>query len=291
MNKVSYPKLQELKSAHRNLMQEYIACIDRTSRLPFFLNCSRLLHAFEGETAFERGNRQMAFLFTSLTWRPFILYLVEIHIKSKLNELVMMYRKYALELPDTAHYVRHRNWLKTGIAECTELSDTLSTWKNAQTISATLIPILLSWVTSAFGAKNFSDLMQTIGLPSGFGFLFSIVLGLVFLPALILILLVNLAFIGKRVMFLPFFVTRKIDLAGYNIYVTENKLFDLLGHKKTPELAIDYITYASFIGVFTPFICLGTSYANLGAVMTLFFLIPMIMIAGMLIRFYNLRWD
>lgn len=296
MNKASYPKLHDIQTAHRKLMQEYIGAVDKTSRLPFFVNCTRILLPFEQETFFERSNRQLAIVFTLVTWRPFILLLVELHMKSKLNELMVVYRKYGLQLPDGKRYLRQRNWLKTAIAECAELSSTLSTWKNMQTVSATALPVVFGWIASFFGAEGLSQLMQKLGFQFVGSSLFSIYLSLylvvplIFFPTSILILLINLAFVGKRAILLPVFATRRIILPIYNIYVTENILFDLTGHKKTPELAIDNITYSVFIGLVLSLIFLIINLDGLSGWVVIMS-IPIVAIAGMLIKYTPHRWD
>lgn len=296
MKKSSHPALRELQEAHRGLMQEYIACIERTVRLPFFVNGGRIFQPYDGETAFERSNRRMAFVFTPFTWRPFVLFLVEVHIKSKLNELAIAYKKYALELPDHARYQRYREWLKIAIAECGELSATLSTWKSAQSISTAALPILLGWVASAFGAERAMQFLQNAGVfilgvfsPDLLAWIY-LVFVLLFIPVSILIFLINLAFIGKRAMLLPVFATRKIEVPTFNVYVTENKVFALMDHRKLPELAIDYVTYSFFIGLTLLFICSGINLMGLYSLWA-FILVPLAVLAAMLIRFYNLRWD
>lgn len=253
MTKASYPKIQELQNAHRTLMREYISAVDRASRLPFFVNCSHILRPYELETTFERINRQIAFLFTPLTWKLFVKLLIELHIKSKMNELTSAYRQLALQLPDGKQFNPQRAGLKSAIEECNELSITLSTWKNTQTISAVILPVLLGWVASVLGLETLLGLFSKLGMQSMDELFNNPFLNYValwaFLSLTILYTLIYLAFRGKRSIFLPASIIRKASAPTPSVYDTETTLFNLIGRKKNPELAIDNIASVLFIGL------------------------------------------
>src|SRR5919109_907037 len=104
MKKTAYPKLREFQNAHRKLLREYVAALDVASRLPFFVNLTRFLQSHEAETSYERLNRQSWFLFTPFTWKPFVRFLVEAHIRAKMGELSVAYHQLALRLPENKDF-------------------------------------------------------------------------------------------------------------------------------------------------------------------------------------------
>jgi len=255
MKNSPYPKLREFQNTHRKLMREYVAAMDVASRLPFFVNLTRLLVPYEKETAFEKLNRQSWFLFTPFTWKPFLRFLVEAHIKAKMGELNVAYHQLALRLPEGRDFQQLRDALKSAVTECNQLNDTLTTWKNGKTFVAGAVPVAIGWITSWLGADDLLSALPQFGaviagnLFSGNYLLFFRVLVWVITSVSLLFLLLNQAFEGKRFIFLPTFVKERVEVSTHNIYATEGALFRLIGHKKTSELALDVAA-----GIF--FLCL-----------------------------------
>ena len=299
MIKASHRKIRDLQDAHRKLMQEYVASIDSGSRLPFFVNPSRILVPYDKETAFERINRQLYFLFTPFIWRPFVVLLMELHIKSKMNELVTAYRQLALQLPDGKQFNQQREWLKLAIVECNELSTTLSTWKNTQALSVAILPVLLGWVTSVLGVNSISNLLPKLGIQSITVWfvsnirLLSFVLYWIFFSSGTLGGLLWLAFQGKRSLFLPVAALKKVTVPTRNVYLTETTLFDLIGRQKMPELAIDIIIVNLFVGLGLVmtflFLLLVTSTAGVTAIISILLMLALTM--GLMIISSAWRWN
>ncbi|HSG42285.1 MAG TPA: hypothetical protein VLA72_03940 [Anaerolineales bacterium] len=272
---ISYPTLKQLQNAHRKLLQEYIGAIDIASRLPFIINISRILIPSEKETTSERFNRRLYILFTPIVWKPFVRFLIEAHIKAKMKELVVAYQQLSLRLPTAKKFDRLREELKSAVTECNQLSDTLTTWKNGQTIWAGIIPVAIGLVTSWVSADDIFSLFGLMSITSTniLPFLttalqyFQIFIWIWVSIGLILILL-NFAFQGKRYIFLPRHVKQRIAVPFRNIYSSEDILFELIGYKKTVEFAIDFVSMIFLfslitIGFFLPFIIVMAQLAIL----------------------------
>jgi hypothetical protein len=201
------------------------------------------------------------FISTPFCWRPFVQFVVEAHIKEKLNELSVNYVQLAMQLPDKREFSKLRSWLISTSSECKTLKDTLTTWKNGQIIIAGAVPILLGGISSWLGTDNLiailpklnSQLFQISILSNRIAL--TILLG-VLLSVAFLFSLLNFAFEGKRTIFLPYYLVKKLDLRQDNIYATEDDLYKLIRRKKTPEFPID--AYAASIGVLIIFISLIT---------------------------------
>lgn len=241
----TYPQIREFQGAHRKLLREYIAAIDVASSLPFFVNLSRLLIPYEKESAFMRLNRQSWFLLTPLTWKPFVRFLVETHIKAKMGELSIAYNQLALRLPEGKKFDPFRAALKAGVAECNQLSDTLTTWKNGKTLMAGAVPILAGWLTSWLGTDNLLAALPQLGielkgnlLSGSFASFLQIMVWLVTSGALLFMLL-NQAFEGKRAIFLPTWLLDRIEVSTHNIYASEDALYQLMRLHKAPEFPLD----------------------------------------------------
>ncbi len=245
MKNPPYPKLREFQNAHRKLMREYVAAIDVSARLPFFVNLTRLLIPYEQETAFERLNRQSWFLLTPFTWKPFVRFLVEAHIKAKMGELSVAYHQLALRLPQDRNFQQLKDALKSAVAECNQLNDTLTAWKTGKTFMAGAVPVVIGWITSWLGADDLLSAIPQLGavvagnLFSGNYLLFFRALVWVLTSVTLLFFLLNQAFEGKRFIFLPTFVRERVEASTHNIYASEDVLFQLISHKKTSELALD----------------------------------------------------
>jgi hypothetical protein len=294
----TYPSLSEFQAAHRKLLREYISAIDFASGLPFFVSLTRLLTPHENETAFMKLNRQSWFLGAPITWKPFIRFLVESHIKAKMGELNVAYNKLLLRLPEGKKFEQFRGAFKSAVAECNQLSDTLTTWKNGKTLLAGATPIVLGWLASWLGTDNLLLALPKVGVELQANLLsgpFASYLQIVVWAATslgLLFLLLNQAFEGKRAIFLPTWVRDRSKVNTYNIYASEDELFRLLGHHKTSEFPLDSAAFivlslfviASFVLRFYYYFS-SILLVNLLAVPVLIFLVVLIF------RSSNQRWN
>ena len=245
MTNSTYPQIREFQGAHRKLLREYITAIDVASSLPFFVNLTRLLVPHEKEDTFSRLNRQSWFLLTPLTWKPFVRFLLETHVKAKTGELSIAYNQLSLRLPESKKFDPLRTALKSAVAECNQLSDTLTTWKNGKTLVAGAVPVLAGWLTSWLGTDNLLSALPQLGielsgnlLSGSFASFLQIMVWIVTSAALLLLLL-NQAFEGKRAILLPTWLLGRSEVRTYNIYASEDALFKLMSLHKTPEYPLD----------------------------------------------------
>lgn len=298
MAKSNYPQLRELQSAHRKLLREYISSIDVASNLPFFVNLSKLLIPYEKENSFMKLNRQSWFLGTPITWKPFIQFLVESHIKAKMGELIIAYNQLALRLPEGKKYSQFREGLKSAVAECNQLSDTLMTWKNGKTLFASAIPIVLGWLASWFGTDNLLLALPQLGvkiqgnlLSGSFASYLQVVFWAVISMGLLFILL-NQAFEGKRAIFLPTWIRDRAEVRTYNIYVSEDALFRLMGLHKTPEFPLDSAGLIAFyLFVIVSFILQSYYYSTSVLIINIIAVLVGILFIALIIRNSNQRWN
>jgi hypothetical protein len=98
-----------------------------------------------------------------------------------------------------------------------------------------------------------------------------------------LFLLLNQAFEGKRVIFLPVVVAKRIEVSTHNTYASEDTLFHLIGHKKTPEFPLDVAAGIFFICLLALGLLLRTYFYSFS--LNIFNLIawPALLVFGMLI--------
>jgi hypothetical protein len=275
----SIPKLAELQMAHRTLIVEYVSAIDAGSRLPFFVNSRTLLKPRDEETAYEKFARRFPPLTTPFCWRPFVQLIVESHIKGKLSELNAIYTQFALQLSDKKTDVKLRSLLISLSAECKTLADTLTVWKNSQTLLAGAIPIFLGIMTSWLGTDNLlalfpkisNQLLQVLNLRLD---IFLTIIMAVILSVIFLFFLLNSAFEAKRAIFLPYYLIGKRDVAQQNIYASEDRLYKLIRRKKATEFAID--AYAAVASVTIIFIVLIIITAAIPVVTLMPFILLMI---------------
>lgn len=261
MTNSTYPQIREFQGAHRKLLREYITAIDVASSLPFFVNLTRLLVPHEKEDTFGRLNRQSWFLLTPLTWKPFVRFLLETHVKAKTGELSIAYNQLSLRLPESKKFDPLRTALKSAVAECNQLSDTLTTWKNGKTLVAGAVPVLAGWLTSWLGTDNLLSALPRLGielsgnlLSGSFASFLQMVVWVVTSLGL-LFLLLNQAFEGKRAIFLPTWIMDRSQIATHNVYASEDALYKLMSLHKTSEFPLDMaallvfflIAMASFI--------------------------------------------
>jgi hypothetical protein len=294
----TYPQIREFQSAHRKLLREYISAIDVASSLPFFVNLTRLLRPHEKESAFIRLNRQSWFLFTPLTWKPFVRFLLETHVKAKMGELSIAYNQLALRLPEGKKFDSFRTALKSAVAECNQLSDTLKTWKNGRTLMAGVVPVLAGWLTSWLGTDNLLAALPRLGieikgtlLSGSFASFLQIMVWIVTSGALLFILL-NQAFEGKRAIFLPAWLLDRSEVTTHNIYASEDALYKLMGLHKTPEFALDAIALVVFFLFVIAFFVLRSYYYSSSLLFINLLAVPvLIFFIVWAIRRSNQRWN
>ena len=249
----AYPQLRDLQGAHRKLLREYIAAIDVASSLPFFVNLTRLLVPHENESTFVRFNRQSWFLLTPLTWKPFVRFLLETHIKAKMGELSIAYNQLSLRLPEGKKFDLLRAALKSAVTECNQLSETLTTWKNGRTLMAGAVPVLAGWLTSWLGTDDLLSALPRLGIEVsesllGGSFASLLRMGIWAATSLcLLFLLLNQAFEGKRAIFLPTLLLDRREVSTHNIYASEDALYKLMGLHKTREFALDSVGWIVFV--------------------------------------------
>ena len=262
----TYPQLREFQSAHRKLLREYITAIDVASSLPFFVNLTRLLMPHEKESTFIRLNRQSWFLLTPLTWKPFVRFLLETHVKAKMGELGIAYNQLALRLPEGKKFDSLRATLKSAVAECNQLSDTLTTWKNGKTLLAGTIPVLAGWLTSWLGTDNLLAALPQFGIEikgsllSGSVAIFLQIMVWIVTSGALLFILLNQAFEGKRAIFLPAWLLERSNVSPHNIYASEDALYKLMRLHKTPEFPLDVMALIVFFLFVIVFFVLRSYY-------------------------------
>jgi len=297
MKNSPYPKLREFQNAHRKLMREYVAATDVASRLPFFVNLTRLLIPHEKETAFERLNRKSWFLLTPFSWKPFARFLVEAHIKTKMGELSVAYNQLALRLPSGREFQSLKDALTSAVAECNQLNDTLTTWKNGKTFMAGAVPVGIGWFTSWLGTDDLVSALPQLGvvaenLISGNYLLLLRAAVWAATSIFLLFTLINQAFEGKRFIFLPMFVIKRVEVSTHNIYASEDALFQLMGHHKKAEFALDAAAGIFYLSLVAAGLFLRTYLFSLPQnIYTLIAWLLLIVMGALLVASTRQRWN
>ncbi len=294
----TYPQLREFQAAHRKLLREYISAIDIASGLPFFVNLTALLTPHENETTFMKLNRQSWFLWAPITWKPFIRFLLESHIKGKMGELNVAYNKLLLRLPEGKKFEQFREALKSAVAECNQLSDTLTTWKSGKTLLASAVPVVLGWLTSWLGTDNLLLALPRVGVEIQGSLLsgpFASYLQIVVWAATslgLLFLLLNQAFEGKRAIFLPTWIRDRSKVNTHNIYASEDDLFRLIGHRKTAEFPLDSVAFIVLaLFVIVSFVLRFYYYFSSILIVNLVAVPVLIFVVVLILRSSNQRWN
>ena len=298
MASATYPQIREFQAAHRKLLREYITAVDAAASLPFFVNLTRLLIPHETESTFVRLNRQSWFLLTPLTWKPFVRFLVETHVKAKMGELGIAYNQLALRLPVGKKSDSFRAALKAAVAECNQLGDTLTTWKNGKTLLAGAVPVLAGWLTSWLGTDNLLSALPRLGieikgnlLSSSFATFLQIMVWIVTSGALLFMLL-NQAFEAKRAIFLPTWLLDRREVSSYNIYASENALYKLMGLHKSPEFPVDTAAMIIFFMLVLAFFVLRSYYFSPSILLINVLAVPLLILLMIwAIRRSGQRWN
>lgn len=298
MAHATHPPLRDFQNAHRKLLREYLSAIDVASRLPFFVNLFRLLTPPENEEPFTRLNRNTLPLFAPLTWKPFVRFLVEVHIKAKMGELVVAYNQLSLRLPEGKKFDPLRDSLKSAAAECNQLSDTLTTWKSGKTLMAGAVPIMIGWLTSWLGTDDVLSALPKLGIEiqanllSGSFATFSQIVVWFVTSLGFLFLLLNQAFEGKRAIFLPTWVKDRAQVTTHNIYASEDALYKLMGLHKTPEFPLDTMALVFlFLLVIAIFVLRFYYYTSSILLINMLALPVGVLFVIWIIRNSNRRWN
>ena len=296
MKKNAFPSAQDFQESHRKLMAEYIAAIDVASHQPFFVNLTKLLVPEENESAFMRWNRLGMSVLTPFTWKPFLIFLIEMHIRSRAGEMIVAYNQLSLRLPEGREFNRLRTALKAATGECNQMNETLVAWKSGKTFMASAIPVALGWFTSWLGTDDVLSALSRFGVMvsenfSGGDFqLFARITLWVAVSLALFLLLLNQAFEGKRAVFLPVYTLNKVKVSTHNVYASENALFELLGHKKTPEFALDVLGVFILLTTTLALIALRFRYYPLSIKTFNYFGFIIIPIVVIIVIHYQKRW-
>ena len=283
-------KLDALKSAHVELMVEYVDLINQASKLPFLVTMNvfppkEVLTRFvttpgkdEFFEIFGKLSYYINLILSYITLRFLVKLFVESHIKGHANRLADSYIQLAQTIStNEPSYSRYQNWLKQAGEGTKKFADTLSSFRSISGLIGTFLPLVSSLLIAVLGITAIQQAVAEL-VPNPISIVFGFLL---FILAVYLFIFVTFAFIYKRNLFYPrsgsftfdfvielfeFFKLKEIQQHRelvYNVYQIEDKLFDLLGKKKILELPIDYIVVSIFsfvIGILyisTPFI-IGT---------------------------------
>src|SRR5690606_1736498 len=124
-----------------------------------------------------------------------------------------------------------------------------------RTLVAGAIPLVIGWITSWLGTDTFLAALPRLGilieenLLSGNSLLFFRFLSWAVISLSLLFLLFNQAFEGKRIIFLPVFTHKRINVPTHNTCTSEDDLFQRIGRQKTPEFAVDLAAGLFFLGL------------------------------------------
>jgi hypothetical protein len=233
-----------------------------------------------------------------MTWTPIVRFLVETHIKANLGELSIAYHQMQLRLPDGKKFDSFRAALRSAVAECNQLSDTLKTWKNGKTLMAAAVPVLAGWLTSWLGTDNLLLALPQLGieirgnlLSGSFASFLQIMVWIVTSGALLFILL-NQAFEGKRAIFLPAWHLDRREVKTHNIYASEDALYKLLRLHKTPEFPLDSMALVIFFLFVMAFFILRSYYYSSSLLLINLLAVPLlIFLVVWAVRRSSRRWN
>lgn len=275
-------KIDAIKSVHAELMVEYVKLINQASELPFLvrMNIFPLKEALTGvvrtpriNMIFEFFNKDyikvlMSGILNYVTLGFLVRLFVESHIKGQLNRLADTYVQLAQTIStDELSYNSDQNWLKHAEERTKKFANTLLSFRRISGLIGTFLPWVSSILIAVLGVTAIQQAVARI-VPNSILILF---FGLLLcILAVYLYALVMFAFIYKRNLFylrsdsfISYFVREFFESFesfkseeipqqrehGYNVYETENNLFNLLGKKKILELPIDCIVASIFLFV------------------------------------------
>lgn len=294
-------KLDAIKSAHAELMVEYVKLINQASKLPFLVPMN-VFPLKEASTRVEKTQRidkikdkikdkifeffnndhikaLTSWMLNYKTLGFLVRLFVESHIKGQLNRLADTYVQLAQTIStDELSYNFDQNWLKHAEERTKKFANTLSSFRRISGLIGTVLPWVSSILIAVWGVTAIQQVVakgvQNPILTLLFGLLLCIL-------ALYLNMFVTFAFIYKRNLFsrLDSYIfnfvkefiecfkskeTRQQREHVYNVYQTEDKLFNLLGKKKILELPIDCILISILLFVLDIFIAIWIYIEEIG---------------------------
>jgi hypothetical protein len=170
-------------------------------------------------------------------WRVLINRLVEAHIKKRLALLGSAYLQLGGALctvPDNPH----RNWLEAASKSCTEIADSLHSWKRPGLLAVISPAIAVGTVVAKTPWRSVTSIYaQVVGVLVVFAALFFVAF--------------RDSYREKRRLFLWGYVPRGAEPSDpiRNIYLTEDQLFALIRRHKPKEWSLDGVAYALYFGV------------------------------------------
>ncbi len=230
--------LPELKKAHRELMSRYVAVLEEVRQAGWFMP--------KKETKpqdITSPQRVPAWLGRPLVWlirpksfavRSLVHLFVEGHIKKKLKELSEGYLALRAQAP--ADDKDLREWAKDCGDVCDKMAATLATWASIEGVLRLLWPFAIGGLTAWLGVKDIWEVFRKLDAKT-----FALTAAFLFLPALYLLTFMSASFGYRRQMFIPSFdaderpLDSKTGWPEYNIYLLEDRLFNLLNRTKSRE--------------------------------------------------------
>jgi hypothetical protein len=282
-------KLDDIRSAHVELMVEYVHLINHASKLSFLLPVvifplQKALPVFNKLRVFVTNKLPVFVTHTEIykflifceselspyTLKFLVKLFVESHIKGKLNQLADSYVQLAQSLSTNKPFdIKYQNWLTQAEEGTRKFANTLSSFRGFRGLFGAVLPWIASFLIAMLSANIIHQIFVKIAPISNH---ILIILGLIlFILALSLCLVLVSAFIYKRNLFYPgsdgfavesiillleFLKLREVPQQrdpAYNVYQLENKLFDLIGKKKILELPIDSILFSIFLFMYGTF--------------------------------------
>ena len=210
--------------------------------------------------------------------------------------MIVAYNQLSLRLPEGREFNRLRTALKAATGECNQMNETLVAWKSGKTFMASAIPVALGWFTSWLGTDDVLSALSRFGVMvsenfSGGDFqLFARITLWVAVSLALFLLLLNQAFEGKRAVFLPVYTLNKVKVSTHNIYASEDVLFELLGHRKTPEFALDVLGFVMNLIAILALFALRFRYYPLSIKIFNYFGLIIIPIIVIIVIHYQKRW-
>ncbi len=231
-------RFDDLKKNHYLLMVEYVNTLNQVSKLPFFVDSYQILGL---PKKFLDGMILPRLLFKLLTWRFLVKFFVESHIKGKLIELKNSY----IHIEQTIRVDENSNdkkiCLKQTEEETVNFANTIISWQSAGWLISAL-GVIAGIFVAASNANNIYDAILNLPFESIFNFAGILVFFFFF---------VSFSFDCKRSLFRPgsgfiweSIMSQQQKESTRNLYLIEDRLFDLLGKAKNREFPIDIAAFS-----------------------------------------------
>jgi hypothetical protein len=158
---------------------------------------------------------------------------VEGHIRRKLKELSKAYLYLSVKAAPDAKEIRE--WTKEVSELCEKLAGTLASWSSVKGLVKLLWPLALGGLTAWLKVKDIWGVLEKLDRQTYLTIYFILVF-----PAIYLFIFMSAAFSYKRAMFIPGFDAHEQPYVPgspphSNVYLLEDRLFDLLGRGKMRE--------------------------------------------------------